>query len=48
MRPVLLALFVTSLAACWEETPRPSAPAEPEECKVTTNPEACRKQFERR
>jgi len=42
---ILVGSFValSSLAACWNNQP----PQTPEECKVTTDPEACRKAYRR-
>jgi hypothetical protein len=43
----LLPLVLGSVGGCWCFDDRPP-PRAPEECKVTTDPEACRRHYERR
>jgi hypothetical protein len=44
MRTIVFVMTCMMLAACWRDPP----PTAPEECKITTDPEACRKYYEQR
>jgi len=44
MRRALQAFMLVWLTGCWDDRTRPRTP---EECKVTTDPEACRKAYQR-